>query len=180
MPRVRSSRSAPAQPTLSEGDRRLLDRSVELGRRGWARVHPNPMVGSVVTGPDGDVLAEAWHEEFGGPHAEVIALNRAGASARGGTVFVSLEPCRHHGKTPPCTDALVAAGVRRVVFGAADPGKEAGGGADVLRKAGIEVVGPVLSEVEGLHQNPAFFHNARTNSTFLALKLAMTLDARIA
>jgi diaminohydroxyphosphoribosylaminopyrimidine deaminase / 5-amino-6-(5-phosphoribosylamino)uracil reductase len=180
MPRVRARSSKPQAATIDEADRRFLDRAIELAHRGWGRVHPNPMVGSVIVGDGGRVLAEGWHEQYGGPHAEVIALERAGEAARGGTVYVSLEPCRHHGKTPPCTDALLRAGVARVVFGAADPWKEASGGAELLRKAGVEVVGPVLDERRAQHENPAFFHNARTNTTFLALKLAMTLDARIA
>jgi diaminohydroxyphosphoribosylaminopyrimidine deaminase/5-amino-6-(5-phosphoribosylamino)uracil reductase len=164
---------------VDDADRALLERAVELGRRGWGRVHPNPLVGCVIV-KDGETIAEGWHEEYGGSHAEVRALERAGEDARGATAYVSLEPCRHQGKTPPCTDALVRAGVRRVVFGAADPGSDSGGGAEALRAAGIEVVGPVLSERRAIHENPAFMHNARTGSTFVALKLAMSLDARIA
>ena len=178
MPRLRSK---PAKPDLitTEADRRFLERAVELGRRGWGFVHPNPMVGCVVV-QDGDVVAEGWHEELGSAHAEVRALDRAGEAARGATVYVSLEPCRHEGRTPPCTDALVRAGVGRVVFGAADPGLQSAGGATVLREAGIEVVGPVFTERQALQENPAFFHAARNGTTFVALKLAMTLDARIA
>jgi diaminohydroxyphosphoribosylaminopyrimidine deaminase/5-amino-6-(5-phosphoribosylamino)uracil reductase len=169
----------PEAVAADDVDRRFVDRAVELGRRGWGRVHPNPMVGCVVV-KEGQVVGEGWHEEYGGPHAEVRALERAGDAARGSTVYVSLEPCRHHGKTPPCTDALVEAGVRRVVFGAVEPGRDPSGGAGVLREAGVVVLGPVLTERQGMHENPAFFHNARTGTTFLALKLAMTLDARIA
>jgi diaminohydroxyphosphoribosylaminopyrimidine deaminase / 5-amino-6-(5-phosphoribosylamino)uracil reductase len=174
-----TSRSGSAVASIDAADRRLMERAVELGRRGWGRVHPNPVVGCVLA-RDGEVLGEGWHEAYGEPHAEVRALERAGEAASGATAYVSLEPCPHHGKTPPCTDALIGAGVRRVVYGAKDPGAESRGGADVLRRAGMEVVGPVLTEREAIHENPAFFHNARTGTTFVALKLAMTLDARIA
>lgn len=174
-----STRSRPPETSLSDTDRRLLERAVELGRRGWGRVHPNPLVGCVVA-TEGKVLGEGWHDEYGGPHAEVRALELAGGAARGATAYVSLEPCRHQGKTPPCTEALKRAGVARVVVGAADPGRGSGGGADVLRAAGVEVVGPVMSDRDAFAENPAFIHNARTGSTFVALKLAMSLDARIA
>jgi diaminohydroxyphosphoribosylaminopyrimidine deaminase/5-amino-6-(5-phosphoribosylamino)uracil reductase len=169
----------PVDAPLDERERALLDRAIVLGRQGWGRVHPNPLVGCVIA-RDGEVLGEGWHEEYGGPHAEVQALNDAGEAARGATAYVSLEPCRHQGKTPPCTDALVRAGVSRVVYGAADPGTESGGGAEALRAAGLEVIGPTMNERQAIHENPAFMHNARTGSTFVALKLAMSLDARIA
>ncbi len=163
-------------------DRFYLDRALRLGRRGWGRVHPNPMVGCVVVRGD-EVVAEGWHAEYGGDHAEVAALRGAGDEARGSEVFVSLEPCRHEGKTPPCTRALRAAGVRRVVYGAADPGGDSGGGAEELRAAGIEVVGPVLGHDEASWENPAFFHRwgaARAERPWVALKLACSLDGRIA
>jgi diaminohydroxyphosphoribosylaminopyrimidine deaminase/5-amino-6-(5-phosphoribosylamino)uracil reductase len=150
----------PVDAPLDDRERALLERAVVLGRQGWGRVHPNPLVGCVIA-RDGEVLGEGWHEEYGGPHAEVQALNRAGEAARGATVYVSLEPCRHQGKTPPCTDALMRAGVRRVVYGAADPGADSGGGAEALRAAGLEVIGPTMSERQAIHENPAFMHNAR-------------------
>jgi len=168
-----------APATIDDADRVLLERAVELARRGWGRAHPNPLVGCVLAHDD-EVVGEGWHEEYGHAHAEVRALEQAGDAARGATAYVSLEPCRHEGKTPPCTDALVRAGVVRVVYGASDPGGDSGGGAAALRQAGIEVVGPVLSERRAIQENPAFFHNVRTEQTFLALKLAMSLDARIA
>ncbi|NNK62280.1 MAG: riboflavin biosynthesis protein RibD, partial [Gemmatimonadetes bacterium] len=144
-------------PPLSDADRAHLGRAVALGRRGWGRVHPNPMVGCVLV-RDGEVVAEGWHGEFGGPHAETVALEAAGPAARGATAYVSLEPCRHEGKTPACTRALMASGVARVVFGAADPGAESGGGGAELARAGIEVVGPVFDEPEAHSLNPAFHH----------------------
>ncbi len=158
-------------------DARHLDRARVLGERGWGRVHPNPMVGCVVVAGD-EVVGEGWHREFGGPHAEVEALRAAGERARGATAFVSLEPCRHEGKTPPCTDALVAAGVARVVFGAKDPGEHSGGGAGALREAGVRVTGPMYSDVEARAINPGFFHRA-TDRPWTVLKLAISLDAAV-
>ena len=139
------------------------------------------MVGCVIV-RDGEVVGEGWHTEYGRPHAEVEALRAAGDAARGATAYVSLEPCSHWGKTPPCTGALIAAGVRRVVFGGFDPNPRASGGAEVLRAAGIEVLGGV-EEAAVRDQNAVFFHAhsaAGAERPFVALKLAMSLDARIA
>ena len=111
---------ATARTDLPAADRRFLERAIRLGARGWGRVDPNPMVGCVIV-RDGETVGEGWHAEYGGPHAERAALSDAGGRARGATAYVSLEPCRHHGKTPPCTRALVEAGIRRVVYGASDP-----------------------------------------------------------
>jgi diaminohydroxyphosphoribosylaminopyrimidine deaminase / 5-amino-6-(5-phosphoribosylamino)uracil reductase len=158
-------------------DRRWMERAVALGRRGWGRVHPNPMVGCVLV-RDGVLVGEGWHREWGGPHAEVEALAAAGAAAEGTVAFVSLEPCRHRGKTPPCTRALLDAGVRRVVFGAPDPGIRSGGGAKELQGAGVEVVGPVLTPEEARRENPAFFHHL-PDRPWTVLKLALSLDGRI-
>lgn len=164
---------------LSPEDRRYLARAVELGRRGWGRVHPNPMVGCVLV-RDGRVVGEGWHAEWGGPHAEVQALRAAGPEeARGATAYVSLEPCRHEGKTPPCTRALEAAGIRRVVYGAADPGATSGGGGAELARAGIEVEGPAFSGDEARRENPGFFHGDPARP-WVCLKLAISLDGRIA
>lgn len=154
-----------------------MRRALILAERGWGRVHPNPMVGAVVV-RDGEVVGEGWHAEYGGPHAEVGALGAAGQAARDATLYVSLEPCAHHGKTPPCTDAIVRAGVRRVVFAASDANPSARGGADVLRAAGVEVEGGV--EEDGARAlNAGFFHVHERRTPFVALKLAMSLDARI-
>lgn len=166
------------EATISE-DRQWLERARRLARRGWGRVHPNPMVGCVLV-RGGQVVAEGWHREFGGPHAEVDALRRAGEEAEGATAYVSLEPCAHAGKTPPCTDALAEAGVQRVVFGAADPTGEAGGGAERLRDAGVEVFGPLLSREEARRDNPAFHRWAEGTGPWVALKLAVSLDGGIA
>lgn len=163
----------------SETDADYLERALALGRRGWGRVHPNPMVGCVLV-RNGEIVGEGYHEEYGGPHAEVLALERAGSRARGATAYVSMEPCNHHGKTPPCTLALREAGIRRVVYGAADPGETSGGGHESLAAAGIEVRGPALSGTAARSENPAFFHNKERGRTFVALKLAVTLDGKIA
>jgi diaminohydroxyphosphoribosylaminopyrimidine deaminase/5-amino-6-(5-phosphoribosylamino)uracil reductase len=137
------------------------------------------MVGAVVIDAAGHLAGEGYHAEFGGGHAEVFALNAAGTSAHGGTLFVSLEPCNHHGKTPPCTDAILRAGIKRVVFGALDPNPSAGGGAARLQAAGIQVEGPLLEDVVR-SQNAVFFHSLEQQSVFVAVKLATTLDGRIA
>ncbi|MGD8289891.1 MAG: bifunctional diaminohydroxyphosphoribosylaminopyrimidine deaminase/5-amino-6-(5-phosphoribosylamino)uracil reductase RibD, partial [Gemmatimonadota bacterium] len=164
---------------ISARDAAHLERALELGRRGWGQVHPNPLVGCVIVQGD-ETVGEGHHALFGGPHAEVAALEAAKDRAEGATVYVSLEPCSHHGKTPPCAEALIEAGVRRVVFGAREPGSRPGGGAEVLRRGGVEVVGPVFSDQRGRAENPGHFHTARHGTPFLALKLAMSLDGRIA
>jgi len=158
-----------------------MRRAIALAANGWGRVAPNPMVGCVIV-RDGEVVGEGWHTEYGRPHAEPEALRAAGEQARGATAYVSLEPCSHWGKTPPCTDALIAAGVRRVVFGGFDPNPKAAGGAEVLRAAGVHAVGGV-EEQAVRDQNAAFFHAHSPlgpERPFIALKLAMSLDARIA
>lgn len=164
---------------VSPTDLRHLDRARELARLGWGRVHPNPMVGCVLV-KEGRIVGEGHHEEFGGPHAEVNALGAARDEAPGATAYVTLEPCNHHGKTPPCAQALLSAGVARVVYGAADPGTVSANGAETLRSGGVEVVGPVWTDEEARVENPAFFHAARSATPFVALKLAVTLDGCLA
>ena len=164
---------------MSESDREWLLRAASLAERGWGRVHPNPMVGCVLT-RDGQLVGEGWHEEYGGPHAEVNAIRSAGDAARGATAYVSLEPCSHHGQTPPCSKALLEAGVTRVVFGAREPGDETGGGGELLAQAGVEVVGPA-PDVGTFHDvDPVYFYRMRYRRPYLALKLAVSLDGRIA
>ena len=166
--------------TLGDADRRLLAQAVRAGRKGWGRVHPNPMVGAVVA-RNGTVLAEAHHQEFGGPHAEVAALAAVDDAARGATLYCSLEPCRHDGKTPPCTTAVRDSGVARVVYWAADPNPLARGGGDWLRRNGVRVDGPFGEPREWAAENPSFFHAAAGSSRpFVALKLAASLDGGIA
>src|SRR2546428_4049906 len=124
---------------LTATDAPLLARAIELGQRGVGQVTPNPNVGAVVA-RDGQVVGEGWHESFGGAHAEINALVAAGDAARGATLYVSLEPCCHHGKTPPCTEAIVAAGIARVVVASDDPSEKASGrGLGILRDEGIAV-----------------------------------------
>ncbi len=160
-------------------EREAMARTLELAWRGWGRVQPNPLVGAVVL-DGGEVVGEGWHAEFGGIHAESAALAAAGERARGATVVCTLEPCAHQGRQPPCTDALLAAGVRRVVAALPDPNPVAAGGAARLRAAGVEVEFGLLAE-EAAAQNASFLHRQRDPSRpFVALKLATTIDGRIA
>ena len=153
-----------------------LERALELAERGRGTTHPNPVVGAVVV-RDGDMVAEGWHERAGGPHAEVIALERAGEHARGSTLYVTMEPCRHEGRTPPCVDAVLAAGVRRVVAGSLDPVAESGGGLEQLRNAGIEV--ELVDAFEARAQNEAWRTWATKGRPFVTYKVAATLDGRV-
>src|SRR5207237_9228845 len=133
----------------SASERLAMERALDLARRGWGRVAPNPLVGAVVLAGD-NVVAEGYHAEYGGPHAEGVALEAAGARARGATLVVNLEPCAHHGKTPPCTDAIVAAGVARVVAAVRGPDPGARGGAGGRRAEGVVVlVGRVAAGAGG-------------------------------
>lgn len=161
-------------------DRRWMLRALELAERGWGQVSPNPLVGAVVVQEEEVVVGEGWHAQFGGPHAEVGALRAAGERARGATLYVSLEPCAHHGKTPPCTEAVLAAGVTRVVVAAPDPNPRARGGAEWLRAHGVNVITGVEAE-RARDQNAAFFHRfTRSERPWIALKLALSLDAALA
>jgi diaminohydroxyphosphoribosylaminopyrimidine deaminase / 5-amino-6-(5-phosphoribosylamino)uracil reductase len=157
-----------------------LERALELAERGRGTTHPNPVVGAVLV-RDGEVVGEGWHERQGGPHAEIVALEQAGERARGATMFVTLEPCAHHGRTPPCSDAIVAAGVARVVVGAADPNPLTDGkGLARLREAGIEVE---VAEGELARrariQNEAWRTWMRLGRPFVTYKAAVTLDGRV-
>ena len=153
--------------------------ALDLAWRGWGRVQPNPLVGAVIL-QDGELVGEGWHPEFGDRHAEAVALAGAGNRARGATMVVTLEPCSHQGKQPPCTRAIIHAGIRRVVAAIRDPNPVAAGGGQQLRDAGIEVeLGP--SGDAAAAQNAIFLHTLRnTNRPFVALKLATTLNGRIA
>ena len=165
-------------PTRATQEETLMRRALALAREGWGQTAPNPMVGAVVV-RDGHVVGEGYHEVYGGPHAEVNAIRTAGDRARGATLIVTLEPCRHHGKTPPCTDAIIAAGIRRVVVAAADPSREAGGGAALLEQAGIEVETGVLAG-ESRELNAAFFHAQTSRYPWTTLKLAVSIETAIA
>jgi diaminohydroxyphosphoribosylaminopyrimidine deaminase/5-amino-6-(5-phosphoribosylamino)uracil reductase len=166
---------------VSRADQRFMRRAIELARRGWGRVAPNPMVGAVVV-REGEIVGEGWHAEFGGPHAEIEALRDAGPRAAGATLYVSLEPCAHHGKTPPCSDAVVAAGIARLVYACPDPNPEARGGAAVIAGRGVDVLAGV-EEQRARDLNAAFFHAfgaTGMHRPFVELKLALSLDAKIA
>ena len=150
-------------------------RALELARLGLATTDPNPRVGCVIVAGT-RVVGEGWHRRAGGPHAEAIALEAAGAAARGATAYVTLEPCSHHGRTPPCADALVEAGIRRVVYAMRDPNPRVdGGGIARLEAAGIAVEGGVL-EREALELNPGFVSRMTRGRPWVSVKLAASLD----
>jgi diaminohydroxyphosphoribosylaminopyrimidine deaminase / 5-amino-6-(5-phosphoribosylamino)uracil reductase len=154
-----------------------LERALELAERGRGTTHPNPVVGAVVV-QDGEVVGEGWHERKGEPHAEVNALRAAGERARGGTLYVTMEPCTHHGSTPPCTDAVLAAGIARVVAASRDPNPEARGGLEVLSDAGVEV--ELDDRFEARAQNEAWRTWVSEGRPFVTYKVAVTLDGRVA
>jgi diaminohydroxyphosphoribosylaminopyrimidine deaminase / 5-amino-6-(5-phosphoribosylamino)uracil reductase len=154
-----------------------LERALELAERGRGTTRPNPVVGAVVV-RDGTIVGEGWHERKGGPHAEVVALDAAGDLARGSTLFVTTEPCAHHGSTPPCTDAVLAAGVARVVAGSLDPNPEAGGGLALLAERGVET--ELVDSFDARAQNEAWRTWVARRRPFVILKLGVTLDGRVA
>jgi diaminohydroxyphosphoribosylaminopyrimidine deaminase/5-amino-6-(5-phosphoribosylamino)uracil reductase len=168
-------------PVLTDIDAMHLARAVELAGNGLGRVHPNPLVGAVIV-RDGVVLGEGWHEAYGGPHAEVNAIAAAGGDTEGATIYVSLEPCCHTGKTGPCTDAIAEAGIARVVIAADDPAEHASGrGPGMLRDDGIEVhmaEGGVARRARLLNQGHR--KHARTGRPFVLFKSAMSLDGKVA
>jgi diaminohydroxyphosphoribosylaminopyrimidine deaminase/5-amino-6-(5-phosphoribosylamino)uracil reductase len=169
-------------PLTTDTDRRHLERAVDLAENGRGRVSPNPLVGAVIV-RDGEVVSEGFHASYGGPHAEVEAIRAAGgADLTGATMYVSLEPCCHHGKTPPCTEAIRSAGITRVVVGSDDPSEHAcGRGLGILRDEGIEVVvadGELATRARLLNQ--AFRKRARTGRPWVLFKSAMTLDGKVA
>lgn len=156
-----------------------MAQALSLARRGEGLVEPNPQVGCVIV-RDGSVVGEGWHQRFGGPHAEVEALAAAGARARGATLYVTLEPCRHHGKTPPCTQAIVAAGIARVVAACEDPFPQVrGGGIAELLAAGVACVTGLL-EAEAQELLAPYLKRIHTGRPWVIAKWAMTLDGRIA
>jgi diaminohydroxyphosphoribosylaminopyrimidine deaminase/5-amino-6-(5-phosphoribosylamino)uracil reductase len=167
--------------TLLETDAVHLARAIELADGGRGRTTPNPLVGAVVV-KDGAVIGEGFHTAFGAPHAEREALAASTADPRGGTLYVSLEPCCHHGQTPPCTDAILEAGIVRVVIGSDDPTEKASGrGLGILRDEGVEVVvagGELAARARLLNQ--PFRKHARTGRPFVLFKSAMTLDGKVA
>jgi diaminohydroxyphosphoribosylaminopyrimidine deaminase/5-amino-6-(5-phosphoribosylamino)uracil reductase len=163
---------------MSDADWRWMQRALELAERGRGRVEPNPLVGAVVVRDDQPV-GEGWHEQYGQAHAEVNALARAGGAAEGATLYVTLEPCCHQGKTPPCTDAVLRAGIRRVVAAMTDPFPAvAGNGAALLRQHGVEVdMG--LAEAQARRLNAPYLKLIATALPYVHAKWAMTLDGKI-
>jgi len=165
---------------LSETDRRMMARALELAARGIGLVSPGPLVGCVVLDAAGKVAGEGFYVYEDLKHAETLALEQAGSKAVGGTAYISLEPHAHQGRTPPCTNALLAAGIRRVVTAVEDPNpKVSGKGFEHLRAAGIEVTGQVMQR-EAEKQNEKYFHFMKTGQPFVHLKLATSLDGKIA
>ena len=159
-------------------DQVMMAKAVKLAARGQYTCMPNPSVGCVIT--KGDVVGEGWHQKAGEAHAEVNALQHAGDLAQGATAYVTLEPCSHYGRTPPCADALIAAGVSRAVYGMTDPNPSvAGQGLEKLRQAGITVDGPIL-ETEARQLNKGFIKRQERGLPWVTIKLAMSLDGRTA
>ncbi|MBQ1399918.1 MAG: bifunctional diaminohydroxyphosphoribosylaminopyrimidine deaminase/5-amino-6-(5-phosphoribosylamino)uracil reductase RibD, partial [Lachnospiraceae bacterium] len=167
--------------TQEEIDERCMRRAIELAQKGRGRTNPNPMVGAVIV-KDGEVIGEGYHERCGELHAERNALKNCrgrGNDPAGATIYVTLEPCCHYGKTPPCTEALIEAKVARVVIGSFDPNpKVAGKGTRILREAGIEVKENVLRE-ECDAFNYVFLHYITTGTPYVIMKYAMTADGKI-
>jgi diaminohydroxyphosphoribosylaminopyrimidine deaminase/5-amino-6-(5-phosphoribosylamino)uracil reductase len=181
-----NGRSVPASMTFlpdaagwSPEDHRFMARALRIAEKGLYTTDPNPRVGCVLTWGN-EVVGEGWHQRAGGPHAEIVALRDAGERARDATVYVTLEPCSHHGRTPPCADALIEAGVHRVVAAMQDPNpRVAGQGLERLRRAGVEVsCGLLFQDAERL--NPGFVKRMRSGLPFVRSKLAMSLDGRTA
>jgi len=161
-------------------DEGYIERAVALAERGRGMVSPNPLVGAVVVSADGRVVGEGWHEGSGRPHAEVVALREAGEAAIGSTLYTSLEPCNHFGRTPPCTRAIVEAGIARVVAAMRDPNPVVdGGGFDELRSSGVAVREGLLVD-EAARQNEAFVKHVRTGLPFVVWKMAASLDGKVA
>ncbi|MDR1831775.1 MAG: bifunctional diaminohydroxyphosphoribosylaminopyrimidine deaminase/5-amino-6-(5-phosphoribosylamino)uracil reductase RibD [Fusobacteriaceae bacterium] len=160
-------------------DSLYMEKALELSLQGVGRVNPNPMVGAVVV-KDGKIVGSGYHREYGGPHAEVYALDEAGENARGATLYVTLEPCSHYGKTPPCAEKIIRMGIKRCVVSILDPNpKVSGNGIRMLREAGVQVdVG--LHAEQARKINRVFFKYITTKIPFLFLKCAITLDGKIA
>ncbi|MFZ0501720.1 MAG: bifunctional diaminohydroxyphosphoribosylaminopyrimidine deaminase/5-amino-6-(5-phosphoribosylamino)uracil reductase RibD [Steroidobacteraceae bacterium] len=164
---------------FTDFDRRAMARALELAERGLETTHPNPRVGCVIAQGE-EIIGEGWHERAGEPHAEINALGAAGPGAAGATAYVTLEPCSHHGRTPPCVDALIAARLARVIFALEDPNPRVSGqGAEALRRAGIAAESGLLA-AEAAELNPGFLKRMRSGRPWVRLKLAMSLDGRTA
>ncbi len=164
--------------SMRDADVKYMRRALKLAAKGLGKTFPNPLVGAVIVN-DGRIEGEGFHEGAGRPHAEVVAIRNAGEGAAGGSLYLNLEPCCHYGMTPPCTDAIIGAGIKRVVFGVYDPDERVGGnGARLLEKSGIEVRSGVLAE-EATEINLPYLHRKMTGRAFIVLKLALTLDGKL-
>lgn len=160
-------------------DEYYMERAITLAEGGVGYVSPNPLVGAVIVKED-EIIGEGYHRQYGNLHAEREALKNCKESAAGATIYVTLEPCCHYGKQPPCTEAIIEAGIKKVVIGANDPNPlVAGKGVKILKEHGIEVVEHVLEE-KCLKQNEVFFHYMKTKRPFVVMKYAMTMDGKIA
>lgn len=156
-----------------------MEKALKLAKKGEGKVNPNPKVGAIVV-KDNEIIGEGYHKYFGGPHAEVYALNKAGENSKGSTLYVTLEPCSHYGKTPPCAEAIVKAGISKVVIAMEDPNPlVAGRGINILKNHGIEVITGVMEE-EAKKLNEVFIKYITEKEPFIVLKTASTLDGKIA
>lgn len=168
-----------AENTNPEHDQ-YMRLALDLARRGIGSVEPNPAVGCVIL-QNKTIIGKGWHERFGGPHAEINALSdcwKHGYNPAGATLYVTLEPCKHFGKTPPCTEAIVMAGIRKVVFAVSDPFEVSGGGSELLRQAGIEIISGVCRSEAELLMAP-FFKHAHTGLPWVVLKWAQSIDGKL-
>ncbi len=162
---------------MNETDLHFMRQALELARKGLGRTAPNPCVGAVIV-RDGQIVGSGWHRKAGTPHAEIHAINEAGTACAGATLYVTLEPCNHTGRTPPCSRAVLAAGITRVVVGMADPNPVAAGGAEFLRSQGVAVDVGILEE-ECRQLNRPFIKNSNTGLPWIVMKAGMSLDGKI-
>ena len=171
--------AVPVSPKFDDADRRAMNRALALARRGRFTAAPNPLVGAVVVGA-GEIVGSGWHRRAGGEHAEAMALAEAGDAARGATLYVTLEPCNHHGRTAPCVERILESGVERVVYAHRDPNPAvAGGGGDRLRAGGLQIESGLLEE-QAVEMNVPFLTRVLHGRPAVTLKWAMSLDGRIA
>lgn len=160
-------------------DEKYMKIALDLAKKGCGFVNPNPMVGAVIV-KDGEIISTGYHERYGHIHAERNAINNSNRNLKGSTIYVTLEPCCHYGKTPPCTEAIIESGISKVVIGSYDPNPlVAGKGINILRANGIEVIENLLKE-ECDELNKVFFHYIKTNTPYVVMKYAMTMDGKIA
>ena len=160
-------------------DEKYMKRALDIALKGCGFVNPNPMVGAVIV-KDNEIIGEGYHEEYGMFHGERNALKNCKKSPKGGTIYVTLEPCCHYGKTPPCTEAIIEAGISKVVIGSIDPNPLVGGkGIEILRNNGIEVIEGILKD-ECDKLNEVFFHYIKNKTPYVVMKYAMTMDGKIA